>query len=103
MHQSVGDEVITAEVPVHLIGEAQEVERADGMVEQGWMTAAERQDAEVPGWNADGPDAQSFELGGGVVLAGAGDLVTLVVALETLTLPLYVLVGLRRSDTRGVR
>lgn len=33
---------------------------------------------------------------GGVVLAGAGDLVTLVVALETLTLPLYVLVGLRR-------
>ncbi len=24
----------------------------------------------VPGWNAEGPDAQSFELGGGVVLAG---------------------------------
>ena len=32
------DEVITAEVPVHLIGEAQEVERADGMVEQGMFT-----------------------------------------------------------------
>lgn len=26
--------------------------------------------AGVPGWNADGPDAQSFELGGGTVLAG---------------------------------
>jgi NADH-quinone oxidoreductase subunit N len=34
---------------------------------------------------------------GGVVLAGAGDLITLIVALETLTLPLYVLVGLRRD------
>jgi len=33
---------------------------------------------------------------GGVVLAHAGDLITLIVALETLTLPLYVLVGLRR-------
>jgi large subunit ribosomal protein L25 len=32
------DEVITAEVPVHLIGEAQEVERADGMVEQGMFS-----------------------------------------------------------------
>lgn len=26
--------------------------------------------AGLPGWNAEGPDAQSFELGGGVVLAG---------------------------------
>jgi NADH-quinone oxidoreductase subunit N len=34
---------------------------------------------------------------GGVVLGSAGDLITLIVALETLTLPLYVLVGLRRS------
>jgi len=34
---------------------------------------------------------------GGVVLAGAADLITLIVALETLTLPLYVLVGLRRT------
>ncbi|GAA1038599.1 NADH-quinone oxidoreductase subunit N [Virgisporangium ochraceum] len=34
---------------------------------------------------------------GGVVLAGAGDLITLIVALETLTLPLYVLVALRRT------
>ncbi|PWU62396.1 NADH-quinone oxidoreductase subunit N, partial [Micromonospora globispora] len=35
---------------------------------------------------------------GGVVLGGAGDLITLIVALETLTLPLYVLVGLRRGS-----
>ncbi|WP_307248852.1 NADH-quinone oxidoreductase subunit N [Catenuloplanes indicus] len=34
---------------------------------------------------------------GGVVLGAAGDLITLIVALETLTLPLYLLVGLRRS------
>jgi NADH-quinone oxidoreductase subunit N len=34
---------------------------------------------------------------GGVVLAGAADLITLIIALETLTLPLYALVGLRRS------
>jgi NADH-quinone oxidoreductase subunit N len=33
---------------------------------------------------------------GGVVLGAARDLVTLIVAMETLTLPLYVLVGLRR-------
>jgi len=33
---------------------------------------------------------------GGVALGSAGDLITLIVALETLTLPLYVLVGLRR-------
>jgi NADH-quinone oxidoreductase subunit N len=33
---------------------------------------------------------------GGVALGGARDLITLIVALETLTLPLYVLVGLRR-------
>jgi NADH-quinone oxidoreductase subunit N len=35
---------------------------------------------------------------GGVVLAGSADLITLIVALETLTLPLYVLVGLRRGS-----
>lgn len=34
---------------------------------------------------------------GGVVLGAAGDLITLLVALETLTLPLYLLVGLRRD------
>jgi NADH-quinone oxidoreductase subunit N len=34
---------------------------------------------------------------GGVVLAGARDLITLIVAVETLTLPLYILVGLRRK------
>jgi NADH-quinone oxidoreductase subunit N len=36
-------------------------------------------------------------MAGGVVLGYAGDLITLVVALETLTLPLYILVGLRRG------
>jgi NADH-quinone oxidoreductase subunit N len=35
---------------------------------------------------------------GGVVIGYAGDLVTLIVALETLTLPLYILVGVRRTD-----
>lgn len=35
---------------------------------------------------------------GGVALAGARDIITLIVALETLTLPLYVLVGLRRTS-----
>ncbi|MGW5580906.1 NADH-quinone oxidoreductase subunit N [Micromonospora chokoriensis] len=35
---------------------------------------------------------------GGVVLGAAGDLITVIVALETLTLPLYVLVGLRRGS-----
>ncbi|MBF9134185.1 NADH-quinone oxidoreductase subunit N [Plantactinospora sp. S1510] len=38
---------------------------------------------------------------GGVVLGAAGDLITLVVALETLTLPLYVLVGLRHRSVAG--
>lgn len=33
---------------------------------------------------------------GGVVIAYSGDLITLIVGLETLTLPLYILVGLRR-------
>ena len=37
---------------------------------------------------------------GGVVVGYAGDLITLIVALETLTLPLYVLVGLRRFAPR---
>jgi NADH-quinone oxidoreductase subunit N len=36
---------------------------------------------------------------GGVVLGAARDLITLIVALETLTLPLYVLVGLRRRSS----
>jgi NADH-quinone oxidoreductase subunit N len=39
-------------------------------------------------------------MAGGVVVAYAGDLVTLIVGLETLTLPLYVLVGLRRFAPR---
>ncbi|GAA4200930.1 NADH-quinone oxidoreductase subunit N [Actinocatenispora rupis] len=46
-------------------------------------------------------------LTGGVVLGYSRDLITLVIALETLTLPLYVLVGLRRrtraDDVRGPR
>ncbi|MFY1635861.1 NADH-quinone oxidoreductase subunit N [Solwaraspora sp. WMMB335] len=33
---------------------------------------------------------------GGVVLGAAGDLITLIVAVETLTVPLYILVGLHR-------
>jgi NADH-quinone oxidoreductase subunit N len=37
---------------------------------------------------------------GGVVVGYAGDLLTLIVGLETLTLPLYVLVGLRRFAPR---
>ncbi len=41
---------------------------------------------------------------GGVVLGSARDLISLIVALETLTLPLYVLVGLRRRRaTRPAR
>ncbi|MER7166670.1 NADH-quinone oxidoreductase subunit N [Micromonospora sp. NPDC000207] len=38
---------------------------------------------------------------GGVVLGAAGDLITLIVAVETLTLPIYVLVGLRRGSLAG--
>jgi NADH-quinone oxidoreductase subunit N len=40
-------------------------------------------------------------LTGGVVLAYARDLITIIVALETLTLPLYVLVSMRRKDIRS--
>lgn len=40
-------------------------------------------------------------LTGAVVLGGARDLITLIVALETLTLPLYLLVGIRRGATTG--
>jgi NADH-quinone oxidoreductase subunit N len=35
---------------------------------------------------------------GGVVLGASADLITLIIALETLTLPLYALVGLRRGS-----
>ncbi len=35
---------------------------------------------------------------GGVVLGASRDLITLIIALETLTLPLYILVGLRRRS-----
>jgi len=37
-------------------------------------------------------------LTGGVVLGASRDLITLIIAMETLTLPLYVLVGLRRRS-----
>jgi NADH-quinone oxidoreductase subunit N len=40
-------------------------------------------------------------LTGAVVLGGSRDLITLIVALETLTLPLYLLVGLRRGSLAG--
>jgi NADH-quinone oxidoreductase subunit N len=40
---------------------------------------------------------------GGVALGGARDLITLIVALETLTLPLYVLVGLRRKSAASAQ
>jgi NADH-quinone oxidoreductase subunit N len=39
-------------------------------------------------------------MAGGVVVGYAGDLISLIVGLETLTLPLYVLVGLRRFAPR---
>ncbi|GAA2573802.1 NADH-quinone oxidoreductase subunit N [Winogradskya consettensis] len=40
-------------------------------------------------------------MAGGVTVAYAGDLITLIVGLETLTLPLYILVGLRRRLAGG--
>ncbi|WP_305786087.1 NADH-quinone oxidoreductase subunit N [Symbioplanes lichenis] len=43
------------------------------------------------------PFLLACSMAGGVVVAYAGDLITLIVGLETLTLPLYVLVGLRRG------
>lgn len=57
--------------------------------------------------SADGPPVGEYafllacSLTGGVVLAYARDLITLVVALETLTLPLYVLVAMRRKEERS--
>jgi NADH-quinone oxidoreductase subunit N len=40
---------------------------------------------------------------GGVVLGYAGDLITLIVALETLTLPLYILVAMPKADRGPLR
>lgn len=40
---------------------------------------------------------------GGVVLGAARDLITLIIAVETLTLPLYVLVGLRRRSAESAQ
>lgn len=42
-------------------------------------------------------------MAGGVALAYARDLITLIVALETLTLPLYALVGLRRRSVASAQ
>jgi large subunit ribosomal protein L25 len=52
------DEVITAEVPVHLVGEAEQVERADGMVEQQMFTL------EVHAKPADIPNAIEVDISG---------------------------------------
>jgi large subunit ribosomal protein L25 len=52
------DEVITAEVPVHLIGEAEAVERADGMVEQQMFAL------EVHAKPADIPNAIEVDISG---------------------------------------
>jgi NADH-quinone oxidoreductase subunit N len=55
----------------------------------------------VPALRGDTPSGEycfllACSLTGGVVLGAARDLITVVVAVETLTLPLYALVGLRR-------
>jgi NADH-quinone oxidoreductase subunit N len=56
----------------------------------------------VPGLRARTAPAGEFcfllvsSMAGGVVIGYAGDLITLIVGLETLTLPVYVLIGLRR-------
>ncbi|MEV0645038.1 NADH-quinone oxidoreductase subunit N [Phytomonospora sp. NPDC050363] len=70
-----------------------------GVIGLSWP--ALRGDAEDPG--AAPPTGEylfllACSLTGGVVLAYARDLITIIVALETLTLPLYALVGLRRKS-----
>ncbi len=42
-----------------------------------------------------------FSVTGALTLAGARDLLTLIVALETVSLPVYAMVGLRRDDRRS--
>jgi NADH-quinone oxidoreductase subunit N len=63
------------------------------------VTAAFARDASLP------PGEYGFlllaSLTGALALAGARDLITLLVGLETLTLPTYALVGLRRGSGRG--
>ncbi len=63
------------------------------------VTAAFARDATLP------PGEYGFlllaSLTGALVLAGARDLITLLIGLETLTLPTYALVGLRRGSGRG--
>ena len=58
------DEIITAEVPIHLVGEAEQVERADGMVEHTMFTL------EVHAKPADIPNAIEVDISG----LGVGDL-----------------------------
>ena len=52
------DEIVTAEVPVHLVGEAEEVERADGLVEQQLFAL------EVHAKPADIPNAINVDISG---------------------------------------
>ncbi|MEN3360198.1 MAG: NADH-quinone oxidoreductase subunit [Mycobacteriales bacterium] len=63
------------------------------------VTAAFARDATLP------PGEYGFlllaSLTGALVLVGARDLITLLIGLETLTLPTYALVGLRRGSGRG--
>ena len=44
-----------------------------------------------------------FALLGGMLMAEARELVTLVLALELATMPAYVLIGYRRGDSTGSR
>ena len=52
------DEIITAEVPIHLVGEAEQVERADGMVEHTMFTL------EVHAKPADIPNSIEVDISG---------------------------------------
>lgn len=52
------DEIVTAEVPVHLVGEAEQVERADGLVEQQLFSL------EVHAKPADIPNAIEVDISG---------------------------------------
>jgi large subunit ribosomal protein L25 len=62
------DEVISAEVPVHLIGEAQEVERADGLVEQSLHTLlVHAKPADIP--NAIEVDISELSIGEAIRVA----------------------------------
>jgi large subunit ribosomal protein L25 len=56
------DEIISAEVPIHLVGEAQEVERGDGLVEQSLHTlVVHAKPADIP--NAIEVDITDLKIG----------------------------------------